>query len=57
MTETPVTTFAAMAPGARLAGPAIIESPFTTVVVEPESEAVRTAGGSLVITPHRRSQP
>ena len=51
MIETPVAYFGQMQPGVPLAGPAIIESPFTTVVVEPGSVAVRTVNGSLVITP------
>ena len=34
-----------------LKGPAIIESPLTTVVIEPGSEVVRKESGSLVITP------
>jgi N-methylhydantoinase A len=41
--------FAAMPPGEALPGPAIIESPFTTVVVDPGSTVARTASGSLVI--------
>lgn len=32
-------------------GPAIIESPVTTVVVDPGARATRTAGGSLLIEP------
>lgn len=32
-----------------LSGPAIVESPFTTVVVDPGSTARRTASGSLVV--------
>lgn len=32
-------------------GPAIIESPVTTVVLEPGAAAERTAGGSLSILP------
>jgi N-methylhydantoinase A len=39
----------AMAIGAPVRGPAIIESPFTTVVVDPGSEAERRRSGSLVI--------
>ena len=49
--EADVELFEAMEPGATVDGPAIIESPFTTVVVEPAAAAVRTDGGSLVITP------
>ena len=40
-----------MTPGAVLAGPAIVESPVTTVVVDPGATTVRTASGSLLIDP------
>lgn len=50
LTETQVLLFAAMKPGDPVPGPAIIESPYTTVVVEPGSRAVLTENGSLVIT-------
>ena len=33
-----------------MAGPAIVESSFTTVVVDPGAVATRTAAGSLSIT-------
>jgi len=49
--QTEVEQFEAMAPGATVEGPAIIESPFTTVVVDPGATALRTEGGTLVITP------
>jgi N-methylhydantoinase A/oxoprolinase/acetone carboxylase beta subunit len=42
---TPVYDEARLGPGARLDGPAIVESPFTTVVVPP--------GASLTVDPHR----
>jgi N-methylhydantoinase A len=48
---TEVQLFEAMEPGATVEGPAIIESPFTTVVVDPGATAARTEGGTLVITP------
>ncbi|WP_028925051.1 hydantoinase/oxoprolinase family protein [Pseudonocardia acaciae] len=35
--------------GARVAGPAIVESPMTTVVVEPGCGVVRTADGNLLL--------
>jgi N-methylhydantoinase A len=41
----------AMAPGAQFAGPAIIESSFTTIVLNPGASAERTASGSLAIVP------
>ena len=49
--DTDVELFEAMELGARVEGPAIIESAFTTVVVDPGATAVRTEGGTLVITP------
>ncbi|MBF6992516.1 hydantoinase/oxoprolinase family protein [Cupriavidus sp. IK-TO18] len=42
--------FDAIAPGSQVSGPAIVESAFTTVVLPPQSEATRTAAGSLSIT-------
>jgi N-methylhydantoinase A len=47
----PVHRLDALIPNERLAGPAVIDSPFTTVVVDPDATAVRTAGGSLLLTP------
>ncbi|HYB22442.1 MAG TPA: hydantoinase/oxoprolinase family protein, partial [Solirubrobacteraceae bacterium] len=41
----------ATAPGTSIAGPAIVESSFTTIVVNPGARAERSAGGSLVIVP------
>ena len=49
--ETDVELFEAMDPGAAVEGPAVIESAFTTVVVDPGATAVRTEGGTLVIAP------
>ena len=49
--ETDVELFEAMDPGGAVEGPAVIESAFTTVVVDPGATAVRTEGGTLVITP------
>ncbi|MGF7209871.1 N-methylhydantoinase A [Skermanella aerolata] len=45
-----VVRFESMPSGAPVAGPAIIESSFTTVVVDPDTSAVRTQGGGLRIT-------
>jgi N-methylhydantoinase A len=39
----------AMAPGAQFAGPAVVESSFTTIVLNPGASAERTASGSLAI--------
>ena len=40
-----------MSPGTQIAGPAIVESSFTTVVLNPGASAERSASGSLVIVP------
>ncbi len=48
--EADVVRFEKMEPDSRVAGPAIIESSFTTVVVDPGTQAVRTPGGGLRIT-------
>jgi N-methylhydantoinase A len=45
-----VARFEAMKPGEPLLGPAIIESSFTTVVVDPGTAAVKTEGGGLKVT-------
>jgi N-methylhydantoinase A len=47
--ETIVQHIEVMTPGAPLAGPAIVESSFTTVVIEPNDVAELTDDGSLVI--------
>jgi N-methylhydantoinase A len=49
--EATVRRFEAMKVGETLAGPAIIESPFTTVVVNPGATAERRASGSVSIDP------
>jgi N-methylhydantoinase A len=46
-----VRRFEAMKPGETMAGPAIIESPFTTVVVDPGATAERRPSGSISIVP------
>jgi N-methylhydantoinase A len=46
-----VRRFEAMTAGEKLAGPAIIESPFTTVVVDPGAVAERRKSGSVSIVP------
>ncbi len=48
--EARVARFEAMQPGEKLRGPAIVESSFTTVVVDPGTIAVRTVGGGLKVT-------
>jgi N-methylhydantoinase A len=49
--ETPVHRLDALAAGRRIEGPAIVESPVTTVVVEPGGAVERSAHGSLLVTP------
>ena len=39
----------AMAGGERVDGPAIVESSFTTVVIDPGASVVRPAGGNLIV--------
>ena len=48
--EAPIASFESMAPDVAVDGPAIVESSFTTVVIDPGSRAVRTAGGGLRVT-------
>ena len=49
--KTRVELFETMKRNVSLRGPAIIESPFTTVVIDPGAKAVRKKSGTLVITP------
>ena len=51
LVETRVLRFEDMERGTEVAGPAIIESSFTTVVIDPGASAVRSASGSLIINP------
>lgn len=51
MVDARVELFETLKPNVPLNGPAIIESPFTTVVIEPGARVVRKGSGSLVITP------
>jgi N-methylhydantoinase A len=49
--ETPVRRLDALPEGVEFAGPAILESPFTTVVIDPVARYVRQPSGSLVVFP------
>ncbi|MFA4927988.1 MAG: hydantoinase/oxoprolinase family protein [Patulibacter sp.] len=49
--ETPVHRLDALKPGTRIAGPVIVESPVTSVIVEPGGHVERSASGSLLVTP------
>ncbi len=44
----------ALATGTQIDGPAIVESSFTTIVLNPGARAERAASGSLVIVPDAR---
>lgn len=48
---TPVYEFSSLARGEIVIGPALVESPLTTVVVDPGSVAARSELGNLVLTP------
>ncbi len=50
---TPVRRFAGLAVGERFAGPLIVESPVTTVVVPPGAAVQRLPSGSLLLDPGR----
>ncbi len=47
--EIPVHRFEELGLGERLSGPAIVESAVTTIVVDPDTQAMRSKNGSLVI--------
>ncbi|SEJ95122.1 N-methylhydantoinase A [Sphingobium sp. AP50] len=49
--ETPILRLEAMATAVEHQGPAIIESAFTTIVVDPDARFTRSAAGSIVIHP------
>lgn len=51
LVDTRIALFETMAPDDPLEGPAIIESPLTTVVIDPGAKVVRKESGSLVIVP------
>lgn len=49
--STKVLSFESLPIGKAITGPAIIESPFTTVVIDPGAAVLRTEIGSIVVTP------
>jgi N-methylhydantoinase A len=51
MVDTPIHTLDTLKVGARRRGPAIIESPFTTIVVDPGATFELASSGSIVIEP------
>ncbi|MEO8684358.1 MAG: hydantoinase/oxoprolinase family protein [Devosia sp.] len=48
--EVPVLSLEGMLPGEKVDGPAIVESSFTTIVVDPDTVGERTAHGGLRVT-------
>lgn len=51
LVDTPVRRLEGMKAGERLAGPLIVESPVTTVVVDPGASVERLPSGSLSLDP------
>jgi N-methylhydantoinase A len=52
LVETSVLAFEGMEVGRDHAGPAVVESPVTTVVIDADASVQRTGSGNLVIVPH-----
>jgi N-methylhydantoinase A len=57
-TMVPVHDFDRIASGGAIEGPALIEAPQTTVVIDPGAVAIRTPAGNIVVDPdvHRRKE-
>lgn len=51
LVETPVIPMGTLVPGEELRGPAIVETPFTTIVIDPRASFLLEASGSLLIKP------
>ena len=49
--EVPVLAFGDIEPNRRIDGPAIVESPFTSIVIDTGAAFVRSVNGNLVVTP------
>lgn len=49
--DIPVVKLSDLKPEQRMAGPAIVEAPFTTIVVDPGMQGERSAAGSLIVLP------
>ena len=49
--EVPILKFAEIGANKFIEGPAIIESPFTSIIIDTDAAFVRSAGGNLIITP------
>jgi N-methylhydantoinase A len=50
----PVLTFGEIEPGVRIEGPAIVESPFTSIVINSDGSFSRSESGNLVVVPGGR---
>jgi N-methylhydantoinase A len=55
--ETPVVPLDSLEPGRRLKGPVLVESPVTTVVIDPEAAVERLPSGSLLVWPVAAAAP
>ena len=55
-TSVPVRYFESLPSGEQVPGPVLVESPVTTVVVDPDASVERTERGSLLITPWRHNE-
>ena len=49
--DIPVVTLSDLGPRQSIAGPAIVEAPFTTIVIDPGMHGERSAAGSLIVMP------
>ena len=49
--DIPVLTFAEIDPDVRIEGPAIVESPFTSILINPDGAFSRSKNGNLVVDP------
>jgi N-methylhydantoinase A len=49
--EVPVLRLEALSAGVEIRGPALIESPTTTVVIDPDASCTCTQSGSLILSP------
>ena len=49
--EVPVLQFGEIESNKRIDGPAIVESPFTSIVIDADAAFVRSTAGNLVVTP------
>ena len=55
--DVPVLAFAEIEPDVRIEGPAIVESPFTSIVIHPDGAFSRSKSGNLVVVPGSAREP